>query len=169
MKTLVRLGMVALLTAIGFACAGCHPWVFHPVNANTRGWDSRSKAPFVYVRLGQSQQICLPERAAYAPVDIFVSLYNLPAQEVIVVVNDGAAIRRLYGTEVQLHLTKVGPGEHQVEVYVEGYKKEPVVLSWTVLACAPQPEKELYKPDGRGLKGYCDCPTPEPCPTPEEN
>jgi hypothetical protein len=99
-------------------------------------------------------------------VTILVNLYNLPAQEVRLLVN-GEHEFRLHGTQVQLNLQKVGPGYHLIQVYVEGYREEPVEKSFTVIQCPRVQRGELYKQNGTGLKGYC--PEPEPCPPCDPN
>jgi hypothetical protein len=145
----------------------CCSWVTHPVDHSSRSYGKLDYTPLVFVRLGQDSRICSHSDGT-AKVDIFVTLRKLPPQEVVIVINEQHRTV-LFGTEVKLSLPRVAVGSYLVEVFVDGYRKEPVALSFIVGYCAAAPQnKELYKRDGSGLKGFCPEPEPaEPCNCPE--
>lgn len=153
---------LSLLLVVTSSCSGAS-WLIHPIDTSSRGFGELDKTPQLLVRLGQAQQVCLPDKEDYIPIDIFIQLRNLPAQPVKVQIDGVLNIDNLYGTSAVVHLRKVGEGHHLVVVEAGGLTYS---LPWAVYACPPQVKGELYKPDGRGLKGYCpECPV---CPTKEE-
>ncbi len=137
--------------------SGCTSLI-HPVDPENQGFDHRSTEPNVFIRLGQASQICLPPKSQTAPVDIFVTLQNMPPQRINFVVDNVIAIDNLYGATVQLHLERVGLGPHHADILVPGFRSAPFTVSWSIWDCGPVEHGELYKPDGHGLKDYCNCP-----------
>ena len=111
-----------------------------------------SRKPDVFVRLGQSSQVCARETDKYARIDVFVNLINLPPQKVRFVVDDGAYTNELYGNAVHLTFTRVALGPHTIDVYVDGYRAEPFPIYLSVWECMPIEYGPLYNPDGT-MKG----------------
>ena len=126
-------------------------WLTHPKDYQARSYGKLDTRPDVLVRLSISQVTCA-RRDGTANVVIFVNLYNLPPQEIQVVVN-GQLTFTYHGDSAILDLRKVGYGHHWVEVLVPGYRKEAFRTSWTVYACPDLWDDPLRRPDGT-LKGY---------------
>lgn len=154
-KTLAALALLALTS--------CHPWFFHPVDPETRGWDHRSKIHTTFVQIAPNQQICVPWREKTAKVTLIV----IPKHPGLVkMVLDDDHIYRLKGESVELVLAKVSPGQYHMDIYLD--EEFQLTVSWSVWDCGPAPthDQNLYKPDGSGLKGYCTC-EEKPCTTQE--
>ena len=162
--------MKHIAVALALLLVGCHAWIFHPVDSSTWGWDHRSKAPQVMIYLGQNQQMCLEGKKETHEVDIFVQLRNLPAQAIQIEIDHSVLVNNLFGTAVEVHVAAAGQGHHEIRVFVPGFRKEPFTSSFGVYACPPEVKDPLseYHPEiGVMLKGYCTCPDPEPCTTPQ--
>lgn len=159
-KTLLAFALLAL--------TACHPWIFHPVNPEYRGWDHRSKAPEVIFDIAPAQQVCLPWKGEAQVVDIFIHIRNTKALVVYGKLNGTITVGPFYGTELQIHLQRVGRGYHYLDLTIPGLREAPYHFSFSVWDCPPEDKGALYEPykPGRGarLKDYCDCPEAEPCP-----
>ncbi len=154
--------MRKILLALAFLpLFGCTA-LLHPIDPEYTTIDHRPKGPRVTrAWLAQAYQICTPGRENTAPVDIFV----LPKHPgVVKFIIDGHLRIGLEGDVVHLLLQKVGYGPHVADVYLDDEFQ--VTVSWTVWNCGPIDHGDLYKPDGSGLKDYCNCPTKEELCTP---